>query len=435
MGHHGRRAAAACLCASLVVTLRLEWLFLPSVRPSVSQQPRQAHGSGMPSPFDHNALCTAGYGGKHGRIALRAGFGEAADEEASSGAGQPARNVQNMLEDIAFQMHSAMDLAEACPEPVRVVSVSVPKAVGPVRSVDAATSTIILVGVSHVNMQSAELVKGIVSEIKPTALVLEICKERLADAILLDSTHRRPRPKNLMNTEADAFRRASVVEGGEMRSALAAFHDVPGDLNKTKLLVLGDMLDSQIKEAVHGWGLHDVTHPKVRKLRDQHIAASIYSAARLGHTDIVAPMGAAHVEGVEDALHLMSDTYEFPAKVGAFISEKGIDKLMQIKQKLIKDIPANRLQRIFHKEEEHEHLAGREEDLLQRFRAMTSATRVWHRLQLDGFVHEPDSFNALGSWYLQSASAAQTSKKLRRGRDGKRKVRTGLTRFSKPKSS
>eukprot|EP00415_Alexandrium_ostenfeldii_P000948 UN0948 len=273
---------------------------------------------------------------------------------------------------------------------------------------------------------------------KPTALFLEICKERLPSTVLVDSTHRGPERKSLFDEREDAYRRADHVRGGEMRSALAAFHAVPGvGLNDTKLLILGDMVDSRIHEELGRLGLHlhQIGDPRMRKLRDQHIAASIYSAARLGHKTIVAPMGANHVEGVEFALDLMSGSYVFPAEVGAFVSERGIDKLMYMKQKILKDIPARRIQRVFQKQDNGEALAGREKDLLQKLRVMTSDTRVWRKLQSDGCVQEPDSFAALSSWYSESASGDKIPSRAPKGRGGKPKVRARRGGSSESKSS
>lgn len=328
--------------------------------------------------------------------------------------------------DTFLQAYFAQELVTDHPELVKEVQVQLPETFKSEQSANLLSSTVILVGVNHVSLLSADMVEQVVLQAKPTALVLEICKERLPDAILLDSAFRGKESKHFFdNPMPEALRRTNIIQGGEMRSAFASFHELPEEPgNVPKLLVLGDMLDSQQHELAHALRMHQddaVSHPTHMQQRDKCLVASIYAAARLGHRVIVAPMGAAHLEGVEAGLAALSATDLFPCETGIFLSQKGIVKLVEIKEKLRRDIEPRRLQRIRQKADRAEDLTQKEEDYVQRFHIIIDAKRVWHKLTSARLVCEPSTFESLASWHTSLSVPTPTRSTLRPRRPKQRR--------------
>eukprot|EP00930_Biecheleria_cincta_P078322 TRINITY_DN65750_c0_g1_i1.p1 TRINITY_DN65750_c0_g1~~TRINITY_DN65750_c0_g1_i1.p1 ORF type:complete len:270 (+),score=42.76 TRINITY_DN65750_c0_g1_i1:54-863(+) len=154
----------------------------------------------------------------------------------------------------------------------------------PLRSLEISDSTVYLLGTNHVSLESARLAKHVIRQYRPSALLVEICKERLSYAALKGKRHRTPSAKSFFDIDdletPEVIRRGDRFKGAELRAALKSFANL--SQSHPKLLVLGDLLNARQQTAARSLGLHedfDVAHPELVKLRDEHIAANVWHAA------------------------------------------------------------------------------------------------------------------------------------------------------------
>eukprot|EP00931_Biecheleriopsis_adriatica_P060365 TRINITY_DN36247_c0_g1_i1.p1 TRINITY_DN36247_c0_g1~~TRINITY_DN36247_c0_g1_i1.p1 ORF type:complete len:451 (-),score=70.59 TRINITY_DN36247_c0_g1_i1:63-1415(-) len=370
------------------------------------------------------------------------------------------RSTTNNFEDAALQLAMAGNLAEEF---------------GPklVQQIEAFNATITLVGANHVSRFAAQLASGVVGAVRPSALLLELCPERV-DFLVRGNEHRWTRPKKLLFEDSpDVLRRAYSEHGNEARTALRAFmggmhsgskRDAPSkgmrerssqattsatNQQTSKLLVLGDMRASETDEADL-----DMECQLVLRLRDRRLAETLAHTARLGHQQIVAVLGALHLEGVRkellklelgadesmmneldsqlDALRgcpqVLSYAVAFAAAVyftfklvihrafskeilpgsgeqvavngGVFISEKGIHKLLDVKQKLLKKVPpGSRLQKMLKRAAEGARLTKADKQLQATIVRLTSSERIFNMLKKDSLALEPSDYPSLQKWW------------------------------------
>ena len=185
------------------------------------------------------------------------------------------------LEDLLYEMAVAADL----------------DTMRPVRSLTIANGTnVTLVGANHASRASAQFSAKVVRDVQPSALILELCSERLG-VLIRGNGHRETEAKDWMNPdEPEAIRRQYRHYADETRKAFRAFVNSPEPGGRQKLLVLADIKDSIVEEA----GIESMMCR-----RDANLASNIRSTALLGHKSIVAVLGANHLCGVSAALNFM----------------------------------------------------------------------------------------------------------------------------------
>ncbi|CAE7347880.1 NLRC3, partial [Symbiodinium sp. CCMP2456] len=167
----------------------------------------------------------------------------------------------------------------------------------------------------------------VVRDVRPSALILELCSERL-DTLIQGNGHRETKATDWMNPdEPEVVRRQYKHYADETRKAFRAFMNSSEPGGKQKLLVLGDIKATIVEEA----GIKSML-----RRRDATLASNIRSTALLGHKNIVSVLGANHVRGVEEFLEREPGA---AAEHGLYISQSGCKKLQERQKKLRKTVP------------------------------------------------------------------------------------------------
>lgn len=268
---------------------------------------------------------------------------------------------------------------------------------------------IVLAGVNHESGTAAKAAGNKVRELQPSALVLELCRERVG-MIIQGNDYREERQRNWMKPdELDASRRATARYADENRQAFAAFKQraAPG-----KMLVLADLkssfVDSQLRSD------DDVVKEEIMAPRDRNLAIQIFTTLLLGHRSTVAILGANHLPGVEKELRALNASFselegefsevassfgqtmwrerEWPLPTGYFIRFSGCKKLHERQKKLKAKVPVSAWR-------------GRENrSAVERRKIVSMARRIWNpesicsMLSHDGHAIEPESWDSLLQW-------------------------------------
>ena len=188
----------------------------------------------------------------------------------NSGEEKNENALQHTMEDMLYELVVCEDLEET----------------GILRTVILADGTnVTLVGANHASKVAARFAETIVFRVQPSALVLELCSER-AGVLIQGNGHRQSRAKSWMNPdEPEWLRRQYATYADETRRAFRAFMKYSKPV--CRLLVFADMKASVVE--------HDIENMQER--RDANLAANIHRTARLGHKNIVAVLGANHLDG------------------------------------------------------------------------------------------------------------------------------------------
>ncbi|CAK9038025.1 unnamed protein product [Durusdinium trenchii] len=296
--------------------------------------------------------------------------------------------TRKIMEDLLYQVQVAQDLASN----------------EPLRQINVADRMVTLVGGHHISKFFARYVEHIVSQVQPTALVLELCSERL-EAIVRGNQHRGSKAKDWMNPDrCEVECRQHDGYGDEFRCAFRAFMEYPKLPHG--LLVLADRKESETKLS------DDICGPKSRSTRDMNMALQIFSTAALGATKIVAVMGAAHLDGVEHELKDMNMVYgrrkglegaekarramaqeiwSKPPPTGFYVSEQGCKKIQERQQKLIQKVPPKKWKA---REKLKE---GRRDRMFGLIEKLCNSARIMNSLRPDGI--EPSSWKELWTWH------------------------------------
>ncbi|CAK9038029.1 unnamed protein product [Durusdinium trenchii] len=322
--------------------------------------------------------------------ALRArGFGGGASpKDAGPSNNETEMETRKIMEDLLYQVQVAQDLASN----------------EPLRQINVADRMVTLVGGHHISKFFARYVEHIVSQVQPTALVLELCSERL-EAIVRGNQHRGSKAKDWMNPDrCEVECRQHDGYGDEFRCAFRAFMEYPKLPHG--LLVLADRKESETKLS------DDICGPKSRSTRDMNMALQIFSTAALGATKIVAVMGAAHLDGVEHELKDMNMVYgrrkglegaekarramaqeiwSKPPPTGFYVSEQGCKKIQERQQKLIQKVPPKKWKA---REKLKE---GRRDRMFGLIEKLCNSARIMNSLRPDGI--EPSSWKELWTWH------------------------------------
>eukprot|EP00439_Symbiodinium_sp_Y106_P028116 s6290_g3.t1 len=244
-----------------------------------------------------------------------------------------------------------------------------------------------LVGTNHVSKASAQYAAKVVRDLRPSALILELCSERLK-VLIQGNGHRAARAKDWMNPdEPEVYRRQHRHYAGETREAFRAFMNSSEPGGVQKLLVLADIKASIVEEAG--------TDSMLRQ-RDANLASNIRSTALLGHTNIVAVLGANHLDGVENELEREECDQE-AAEHGLYISHSGCRKLQERQKKLRRKIPPEK----WRKREELSDSSRRK--LTARFDSLVNGEKILNSLGTQAL--EPCSWQELREWYQKLSMA------------------------------
>ena len=190
------------------------------------------------------------------------------------------KDINTFIEDSLYEDMLARDLEER--EVLRNLTVTVAND----------TTKVTLVGTNHISQTAARFAERIVADVQPSALILELCSERLG-TLIRGNGHRGTQAKNWMDPdEPEVVRRHLARNGDETRSAFRAFMKSTVSKASRGLLVLADMKASVVEHDI------EILGDFLLDRRDPNLARNIYRAAMLGHKNIVAVLGANHLSGI-----------------------------------------------------------------------------------------------------------------------------------------
>ncbi|CAE7644071.1 NLRC3 [Symbiodinium sp. CCMP2592] len=301
------------------------------------------------------------------------GFGLEDGGDPENVAGQPdaddMKEEMNKVEDLLYQTAFAVDLLEM--DCLRTLTI-------------ANGTKVTLVGTNHASKASAQYAAKVVRDVQPSALILELCSERLR-VLIRGNGHRDARAKDWMNPdEPEVNRRQFKHYADETRKAFRAFMSSSEPGGVQKLLVLADIKASIVDGA-------DIDSTLRR--RDANLASNIRNTALLGHTNIVAVLGANHLDGVEEELERLEreQEEEVAAEHGLYISHSGCRKLQERQKKLRRKVPPKKWRK-------REQLSDSSRDkLIFQLRSLLNPAKILNSLETQAL--ELRSWQELRAWY------------------------------------
>jgi len=161
-------------------------------------------------------------------------------------------------------------------------------------------STVMLIGVTELSGRSRQLAARAVYEAEPTALVLQLCREQVGRQLVMPAEHRfavanyqrgfastnphraRPMWHNIRAINAD-YDAMQWMSGLAYYAAWHEFLQLPEHDILPKVLCLGDVLSSKLKEVQFQKGKQALTAVPTLSARGKQIARGLIASASAGH--------------------------------------------------------------------------------------------------------------------------------------------------------
>mmetsp|Transcript_8024 Transcript_8024/g.18753 ORF Transcript_8024/g.18753 Transcript_8024/m.18753 type:complete len:547 (-) Transcript_8024:2-1642(-) len=186
---------------------------------------------------------------------------------------------------------------------------------------DGSATSIVLIGVHPTLEESRNFAAGAVAELEPSALLVQLCKHRLGQNLVMPISHREAvadysrsfvagNPQSLEQADADVevwdadlrimqrwlSNLAYPMAVEEFTSLRASSDAIP------RVLCLGDMPWAQLEEVRLASGAEALGQDPARSDRGQHIARSLVSMAGFGHKRVLGLVDIEMLEAVREWL-------------------------------------------------------------------------------------------------------------------------------------